>query len=315
LINNSSGIEWQKAEQAVCLLEKNGWTEIPEKYLPKGYTHSDLMRHMACVSNKESTFGAAVYGPNTGCGNAFGYWQIASCHMGQSVRGLPQYRCPATNVNTLANNFDVSAQCALYVYMEAASNGRRGVAPWEATCSRSEWAANRRDGAPLFPVGCGYAKCFKNIKMGQNKSEFAVSVDKACGAASVEAVLLQANGSSIVQTGKTISGTFVASGSLKTATLSLAGAPSNFNRLRIRIKEGNRVLWTSNPSPSINLGGSSPSSSSVISNKGSSSATGSGSGSSSTSGNVEPSIMPTKSVPLDESQFNLAPIEEDPESY
>jgi len=302
LINNSSGIEWQKAEQAVCLLERNGWTEIPEKYLPPGYNHSDLMRHMACVANKESTFGAAVHGPNTGCGNAYGFWQIASCHMGNSVRGMSQYRCPATNVNTLANNFDVSAQCALYVYMEAASAGRRGVAPWEATCSKGEWGANRKDGQPLFPIGCGYSKCFKNIKLNQSNSDFLVSVDPTCGATSVEAIPLETSGANVIKTGSVINANFQPSSNSKIAKISLEGLNSNFNRLRIKIKEGSRILWTSNPSPVIALGQGT----SVTSNQ---------SGSSTNSGNVQPSIMPVQEKSGQSPTLFLAPIEEDSDGY
>jgi hypothetical protein len=251
LKNNSKA--WKKAEEAVCLLDKNGWSEIPEQYLPSGYSHSDLLRYMACVANKESVFGGQVYGPNTGCGNAYGYWQIASCHMGRSVPGMPQYRCPATNVNALANNFDFSAKCALYVYMEAASKGRRGMAPWEATCTRREWLATRADGQPLFPPSCGSSECVKKIKMTQNRDEFNISMPLSCSATHVEAVLLLANGSNVLKVSEPLKSNLEESDSFKVTKISLGNFDRVFNRIRIMLYEGKKLIWTSNPSPTIDL--------------------------------------------------------------
>lgn len=244
---------WKKAEEAVCLLDKNGWSEIPERYLPSGYSHSDLMRYMACIANKESVFGRKVYGPNTGCGNAYGYWQIASCHMGKSLPRMPQYRCPATNVNALANNSDFSAKCALYVYMEAAARGRRGMTPWEAKCPREEWLASRADGQPLFPPSCGSSECVKKIKMEQNRDAFNISMPKSCSATHVEAVLLLANGSNVLKVSEPFKSQLEESNTSKITKISLENFDRVFNRIRIKLYEGKKLIWTSNPSPTIDL--------------------------------------------------------------
>ena len=244
---------WKKAEEAVCLLDQNGWSEIPENYLPYGYSRVDLMRYMACVANKESVFGGSVYGPNTGCGNAYGYWQIASCHMGRSVPGMPKYRCPATNVNALANNSNYSAQCALYVYMEAAASGRRGIAPWEAVCSRREWTALRTDGQPLFPLGCGQSNCLKEMKLQQNRDVFNVTIPLDCRSTHIEAILLLANGPTVTRISETLKSNFEVAEDSKTASISFANQDRIFNRIRIKLYDGDNLIWTSNPSPTIDL--------------------------------------------------------------
>ena len=149
------------ALNAVELLEDAGWCEIPAKALPRGMSHSDLVRHMACVSNKESTFGRDTFGPVvTEAGRPFGFWQIVTGHMGQRVTfGGKTYSCNARSTSQLQNDPKVSAKCALYVYMESVSRGVSGLRPWEAVCSASERNMLANDGTPVFRPACKKVTC------------------------------------------------------------------------------------------------------------------------------------------------------------
>ena len=63
------------ALNAVKLLEDAVWCESPAKAFSLSMSHSDLVREMACVSNKESTFGRDAFGPAiTEAGRPFGFW-------------------------------------------------------------------------------------------------------------------------------------------------------------------------------------------------------------------------------------------------
>ncbi len=243
---------WEKANQAVRLLENNGWCAIPQQNLPRGYSNSDLVRHMACVANGESVFGQNRTGPgDTGFGVPYGYWQIVTGHMGRSYN---RYRCPARSVSELRDNFDISAQCALFVFMER-GGGNAGFRAWEAECPGRKWDMTRSDGQPVFPVACGSNACSKNITTAQKGKEFVVTMANTCDANFVEAVPLATSGSSLVSTGKSIFANLVKSGSQKIATLDMSSLDPKFNRLRILIKKESQTVWTSNPSPSINLAG------------------------------------------------------------
>ena len=147
----------EKTAQAVSYMEQGGWCSIPDSALPRGWSHSDLVRQMACISNKESRFGAATTGPWTGvCGQAWGYLQVASCHKGKSitVQGV-RYSCPATSDAQLRDDPVMSAKCSLYVYMHSIYGmGMPGLRPWEAKCSRSERFDTKANGEPVFPLGC-----------------------------------------------------------------------------------------------------------------------------------------------------------------
>ena len=243
---------WEKANQAVKLLENNGWCAIPQQSLPRGYSNSDLVRHMACVANGESVFGKTRTGPgDTGYGVPYGYWQIVTGHMGRSYNG---YRCPARSVAELRDNFDVSAQCALFVFMERGA-GNAGFRAWEAECPNRKWDMIRSDGQPVFPVACGSNACSKNITTAQNGKAFVVTMASTCEANFVEGIPLSANGSALAATGKSIFANLVKSGSQKVATFDLSSLDPKFNKLRILIKKESQTLWTSNPSPSIDLNG------------------------------------------------------------
>jgi hypothetical protein len=243
---------WEKANQAVKLLENNGWCAIPQQSLPRGYSNSDLVRHMACVANGESVFGQTRTGPgDTGFGVPYGYWQIVTGHMGRSFNG---YRCPARSVAELRDNFDISAQCALFVFMER-GGGNAGFRAWEAECPNRKWDMTRSDGQPVFPVACGSNACSKNIGTAQKGKEFVVSMANTCDAKFVEGIPLSVKGSTIQATGKSIVANIVQSGSQKIATFDLSSLDPKFNKLRIQIKRDSQTLWTSNPSPAIDLDG------------------------------------------------------------
>lgn len=243
----SSPAVWSKAKEAVGLLEKNGWCTIPQGSLPRGYSHSDLVRQMACVANKESTFGQDRTGPgDTGHGVPYGYWQVVTGHLGASTKG---YKCPNTSVAQLRDNFNISAQCALYVYMA------QGLGAWEAKCGRSEWQATRSDGQPIFPIACGGDACAKGIVTKQEGKTFKVTVGSACEGNFLEAVPLEASASQVISAGKSLTANLSKSGNQKVGVFDLSDLDTRYNKLRILVKQGSQTLWTSNPSPSINLNG------------------------------------------------------------
>jgi hypothetical protein len=245
-LRNSPAV-WAKAKEAVGLLEKNGWCTIPKGNLPRGYTHSDLIRQMACVANKESTFGQDRTGPgDTGFGVPYGYWQVVTGHLGQSAKG---YKCPNVSVSQLRDNFNISAQCALYVYMA------QGIGAWEAKCHRGDWQALRSDGQPIFPIACGDEACTKGIVTKQEGRTFKVTLAKACEANFIEAIPLEVNSSNVASTGKSLTANLALSGTQKVGIIDLNGLDPKYDKLRILVKQGSQTLWTSNPSPSINLNG------------------------------------------------------------
>jgi hypothetical protein len=149
------------ALKAVELLEDAGWCEIPSKALPQGMSHSDLVRQMACIANKESTFGRDTFGPVvTEAGRPFGFWQIVTGHMGQRVTvNGKTYSCSAKGSSQLQHDPKISAKCALYVYMESVSRGVSGLRPWEAVCSASERNMLANDGTPVFRPACKKETC------------------------------------------------------------------------------------------------------------------------------------------------------------
>lgn len=252
LRSNSYGEEWRKAQEAVCILERNGWRNIPQQYLPSGWTHSDLMRQMACIANKESSFGNAPYGPDTGCGNAYGYWQVASCHLGRSIGG---YRCPGVSADRLAGDPNIAAQCALYVYMERAMNGASGLGPWEATCSSGERNEIRSDGQPLFPASCGALECGRTFRatVAQDGRYVDVSVSSECPATKVHAWLLDVpqEGGTPRNTGRGIEAILQDAGGTKSTRVDLtvgAVAGVSFNKVRLALLKNETEYHRTNPS-------------------------------------------------------------------
>jgi hypothetical protein len=159
------------ALQAVELLEGAGWCEIPSKALPRGMSHSDLVRQMACIANKESTFGRDTFGPVvTEAGRPFGFWQIVTGHMGQRVTvDGKTYSCSAKGSSQLQHDPKISAKCALYVYMESVSRGVSGLRPWEAVCSASERNMLANDGKPVFRPACKKVTCPEPSSVAGNK--------------------------------------------------------------------------------------------------------------------------------------------------
>lgn len=176
------------AEKAIGLLEEAGWCEIPVKALPRGISQSDLVRQMACVANKESTFGRDTFGPLvTEAGRPFGFWQIVTGHMGQrvTVNGTT-YSCPARSTSQLQHDPKVSAKCALYVYMESVSRGVSGLSPWEAVCSASERNMVANDGTPVFRPACKKVTCpdSPNVAGGKETEGATVTEQSKCQAES-----------------------------------------------------------------------------------------------------------------------------------
>lgn len=244
LASNYDGA-YRKAEQAVCYLDQAGWNDIPERYLPRGWSRGDLVRQMACIANKESTFGQASTGPYTGsCGQAFGYWQVASCHKGGRISS---YSCPARSNAELRDNPKIAAQCALYVYMESAMNGRSGLGPWEATCNASERNALRRDGQPLFPSACGANKCNSEFRFEFNRDGTYLTISTAadCNATIASIELLKVEGAQKIVDSKMVPpSTLQNEGGRKVVVLALdiLNPGQKFNRVRIAIKNGSDVV-------------------------------------------------------------------------
>jgi hypothetical protein len=185
------------ARQAIGLLESTGWCEIPSSALPRGWSHSDLVRQMACIANKESTFGRNTTGPgDTGYGVPYGYWQVVTGHMGQrvTVHGKT-YRCPASSVSQLRNDPKISAACSLYVYMESVQKGVSGLRPWEAKCSATERNMLANDGTPVFRPACQNLACKDKTEIAVDATTgvVAVRIDPTCKAAKARFVFLKAD--------------------------------------------------------------------------------------------------------------------------
>lgn len=246
-------------EQAVSLLERNGWCDIPES-ATNGWGHSYLVRHMACVSNKESTFGRATTGPHTGsCGTAYGYWQVAQCHIGKSVtyQGKP-YRCDASGIQSLKNNPDVSARCALYVYMEAVKSGRRGIAPWEATCSRSEVEAIDSTGEPVFRPACGdtHAQvCADGLSFAFRDDVLSIESSAKCPATKAVLQFLDVKTSgdqALVSDQSTHEFPWEVTGPVNSVEVNLKDyREPNHDHVRIILQKNTTEYYRTNPSPSL----------------------------------------------------------------
>lgn len=241
-------------ERAVQLLEDNGWCGVPASARPSGWSTSYLVRHMACVANKESTFGQAPYGPNTGdCGVAYGYWQVAQCHIGKSVTFEGKtYRCDAASTHQLAHSAEVAARCALYVYMQAVSEGRRGIAPWEATCSQSEVTATDHGRQPVFRLACEEAQqrvCGDGLRTAFQGNNLVVQSSALCRATKVVLEVFKAEGSRVSQL---VSGEFpwaesTTQGNRVTIDLS-ALRRSEHNKVRVILAENTTRYFVTNPS-------------------------------------------------------------------
>jgi hypothetical protein len=140
----------------------------------------------------------------------------------------------------------------------------QGIGAWEAKCHRSDWQALRSDGQPIFPIACGDDACAKGVVTKQEGKAFKVIVAKACEANSIEALPLETTSSNVVSTGSSLNANLALSGTQKTGTIDLNGLDPKYNKLRIFIKQGSQILWTSNPSPSINLNGDGASSQDTV---------------------------------------------------
>lgn len=247
------------ADKAVALLEEAGWCEIPSSSLPSGMAHSDLIRHMACIANKESTFGKyrVAQGGTTPYGHAYGFWQIVTGHMGKSLNvGGTRYSCPASSVNSLKSDDLVSAKCALYVYMDSLHrNGNSGLAPWEAVCSASDRNLLRKDGSAVFRPACQNRSCQKAPKVSFEESvgEVHVELDSKCDGDQIRFVFVKSNGTKVsIPSGSSSSDVQVSSVVNGKAVASYAAAVSlGFDAVRVIVEKNGQEIYRTNPSPRL----------------------------------------------------------------
>lgn len=210
---------------------------------------------MACISNKESTFGRYPKGPTGGagkCGTPYGFWQVAQCHIGKSRGG---YSCPSVSIATLRDNPDISARCSLYVYMDRALSGRSGLGPWEATCTAKERDAKLENGHFVFPSKCeDFEKICKESMitsfLPDGKAKIEVSAN--CPATKIEFWLLSSGNPKEDVTTTKIS-LLSQSGEKKQAIIDLKKTSSNrplgdFDLIRIAFKKNNTLYYQTNPS-------------------------------------------------------------------
>lgn len=168
------------ARQAVCYLENAGWKDpnvpISSSHPYNIQDHDDLVQHFACIANMESRLGKENVN-HEGSG-ASGMWQIEPMHLGKSITYHGKtYSCPNVSVSTLESKPEISAQCALYVYVNnIVGMGLSGLQPWEGKCSESS--------RQIFPRECNSCKRTKVFPSeGPNgESRFTLVVPNSCEA-------------------------------------------------------------------------------------------------------------------------------------
>lgn len=137
-----------RAKEIACTMEEMGWTDaaVPLVSAYGIQTHSDLVQHFVCISNKESQF-AHVQARG---GDARGIFQVRPLHLGGKItyRGK-EYSCPAVSYDSLRDNDKINAQCALFVYVESYARGE-GLRPWDGMCNQAD--------RQILPSSCGTPK-------------------------------------------------------------------------------------------------------------------------------------------------------------